>query len=59
VKQKVICIDNKSVSLTIGKVYELTDRGLIDDVGTKRWYHPDRFKTLEEYREEKLKYLLC
>jgi len=63
---KVICVNNQSIlerlSVTVGKWYDANDYGMSPDlilVKNDRWSYLDRknFRTVEELREDKLKYL--
>ena len=70
----VVCINNgkcrgatsKSVSLTIGKKYLVSyvtngsqrQFKLKNDIGDEIYYSPNRFVSLLEYREEKIKKLI-
>jgi hypothetical protein len=60
---KVLCIDNseKEFTLTIGKYYDIIPGStqsniylIENDMGHKHHVLKDRFKTLEEVRDEKL-----
>jgi hypothetical protein len=63
---KVVCIYNKGWihHLTIGKIYDvirINDYGLyciINDKGNIDWFYKKHFKSLSEYRIEKINKLL-
>lgn len=70
---KIICIDNKELGhrtlkidktdeLTIGKIYYGWIEGqtytIINDKGRENGYFMERFKTMEEVREEKINKIL-
>jgi hypothetical protein len=60
--QKMVCIDNKKVNLTIGKVYEIlyiriNDFFIKDDKGIVNAFNVQKFTTIVKYRKEKLKHL--
>lgn len=63
---KIVCIDNsnRGFGITLYKIYDVVRESnwhfsIINDVGENYDYLKNRFKTLEEIREERINTILC
>jgi urate oxidase len=63
INMKVVCVDDSINILTKGKTYEVISINdyeyfIKNDDGGFRWFHQNRFITLEEHRQKQLNKLI-